>query len=214
MIDRYIVSTAGRTGSHIVMGCIQHRGLPAVHTHSVWYESDSYATTGLVIVLRRDMFSAIMSTLLVSHTGQTTLYSKTDWPTFEVTRYNFDRVWRHHRWYSLNHKFERGYGQVVEIYYEDFVDDYDHVARSLGIDHRPLVPCLMNPNFTVSAPYSYKDFITNIDQCQSWFQELETQACPEYFDPAPFRFRPWKVFEYIKEPYNFEKGLQPHDISH
>jgi len=77
MIDRYLISSPGRTGSHIVIACVRSAGVPALHTHNPFLKTDNDKITGLVLVLRKNLFDAVMSNCIAWHTNQFTQYKTT-----------------------------------------------------------------------------------------------------------------------------------------
>jgi hypothetical protein len=182
MIERYIVSSSGRSGSHIVLATIQLSVRAAIHTHYPLYKTDNDTITGLIIVGRRNLFATIMSNMLVDYTGQTTEYQQINFAPFLADKDSFVYHYNWHRWYNDNHELTRTYGLVKTLYFEDFVNDYDFILKELNLVRNPTfewmdgalhpIP-IVNHNYTVKAPYSYQDLIINQDQCLEWFKELQ-----------------------------------------
>jgi len=176
MIERYIVSSPGRVASHVVQAMIQSCGKQAIHTHYPFYKTDDDTITGLVMVTKRNLFDAIMSNLVVNYTGQTTEYDKKEFDKFVVGKEQFEFQYNWHRWYLDNHDRSRPYGSVHTIYFEDFVDNYNHIPATLGLTVDNTLLNQYNPNFTKKAPYSYKELVINQDQCRVWYEELAVSS--------------------------------------
>ena len=176
MVERYIVSSPGRVASHIVQAMIQSCGKLAIHTHYPFYKTDNDTITGLVMVTKRNLFDAIMSNLVVNHTGQTTEYNKKEFVKFVVGKEQFEFQYNWHRWYLNNHDLSRPYGSVHTIYFEDFIDNYNHIPTVLGLTVDHTHDQEINPNFTKKAPYSYNELVINKDECRSWYQTLNVSA--------------------------------------
>jgi hypothetical protein len=64
------------------------------------------------------------------------------------------------------HDLTRLYDLVEKFYYEDFVNDYDHVLNRLGLT-------AIDPVTTVPAPYNYLDIIINHQELFEVYNQLE-----------------------------------------
>jgi hypothetical protein len=86
MIKNYIVSGGYRVGGHLMLGIIESTGHYAVHTHDTNYIiGTDDTTTALLVIDRRDRFSAIMSNAVVWHTSQSSDYNNVNIEPFTIT---------------------------------------------------------------------------------------------------------------------------------
>lgn len=208
MISRYLISSPGRSGSHIVAAMIQSADLPIIHTHYPLFPTDDDTKTGLIIVQRRDLFATIMSNIIVNHTGQTTEYTKTDFEPFTVTYEQFATQYNWHRWYYDNHDFSRPWGLIKTLYFEDFINNYNFVLQELNLVKKPKLilelgnPELVeqfNPNFTVKAPYNYRQLIINHEECREFLNQLNSTSQFTRFNATQFGY---VTDEYLSQPWD------------
>lgn len=167
MIEHYIVSGSGRVGGHLLASIIDSAGVSAVHTHDPAYSTGNDSATALIMVDRRDVFAVVMSNLLVWHSDQSTEYKKTVEPYTESEQ-QFRLLYRFHKEYLPKHDFTRPYGLVEKFYYEDFVNDHNHVLNRLGLTAVKSIA-------TVPAPYNYRDIILNHEELRQVYESLEQQ---------------------------------------
>jgi len=169
-IERYLISAPPRVGGNLFTDIIKSTNTQCVHTHDPQHRTDNDAITGLLIIRRRDVFSAVMSNCVVWHTNQTTIYDQTNIEPFEVTKQNFLLQYASHVWHFKNHDLTRPYGLVETFYFEDFIDDYMHVLTRLGLR---LSDQHDYSNWSARAPYSYKKLVINHQDLKVLFDELE-----------------------------------------
>lgn len=167
MIEHYIISGSGRTGTHLLAAIIDSAGSSAISTHDPAYFTGNDSTTALIMVDRRDVFVAVMSNLLVWHSKQSTEYKKTIEPYTESEE-TFRLLYRSHKEYLPKHDLTRPYGLVEKFYYEDFVNDYSHVLNRLGLTAVTSIT-------TVPAPYNYREIILNHEALRQVYESLEQQ---------------------------------------
>ena len=182
MIKRYLISSPGRMGSHIVTGVIRSAHGIALHTHNPFLKIDNDASTALIMVSRRDFFSAIMSNCLTWRTNQFTSYPITSIEHFEIDRQEVIDMYQRQKWYYMSHDFTRHWGLVETFYFEDFVNDHNVILNKLGLtqDLTQLKKPEIARLFGVPAPYHYRDIVINHEQCREWYEycELNNQPCP------------------------------------
>ena len=187
MIERYLVSTPGRVGSHIVTACIRSAGKPTRHTHNPFLKTDNDSITALILVSRRDLFATVMSNCITWHTGQSVRYTKTEIAPFQVDLDDFQIQYHRQRWYVDSHDFTRPYGLIETLYFEDFIDNYNYIFEKLKLIQQPKLlnaPQVKN-TFTPPAPYNYKQVVANHTECRVLFNYLEQSA----------KYTPWKEEE-------------------
>jgi len=180
MINRYLISSPGRTGSHIVTACIRSAGMLAMHTHNPFLKTDNDRITGLILVLRKNLFDAIMSNFIAQHTNQYTRYEKIIIDPFNVNLTDFKDQYCKHKWYADSHDFIRPYGLIKTLYFENFINDYDYIFKELNlIKNLDLVssPKVKN-TLSAKAPYNYLDVIIDHQECRQLFDHLEQTEFP------------------------------------
>lgn len=177
MIKNYIVSSAGRSGSHLLVGLIKSCGKNAVNTHDPFFEpwdakfgpeATNGRETALILLQRKDLFASIMSMLVGTKTKQWSSYPNKVIPRFRVDRLDFVNQYCWQKNYLESCKSLKNYRQVKHLVFEDVVNDFDHVFRHLELTQLHL------PELPPKAPYSYQDIIQNIDKCKIIFDELES----------------------------------------
>ena len=186
MIDRYLISSPGRTGSHIVIACVRSAGVPALHTHNTFLKTDHDKITGLVLVLRKNLFDAVMSNCIAWHTNQFTQYKTTTIDSFTVDPGDFADQYRRHKWYAASHNLSRPYGSITTLYFEDFVNDHAHIFKELNLVQQSKLlsePHVKN-NFTARAPYNYRDVVVNHQECRQLFDRLEQTELPVLWEES------------------------------
>jgi hypothetical protein len=135
--------------------------------------SDDCANTALIIVKRRDAFASIMSNCIVWHTQQSTIYSNQTIAPFAVSEENF--LWQYvsHMWHSKSIDLSTPYAVIEEFYFEDFVNDHQHVLDRLGLVSNPFRARRLN--FLNKAPYSYHNVVLNYKQLKVLFDQLDVE---------------------------------------
>lgn len=171
MIKRYLVSAPARVGGNLIADIIRSADVPVLHTHDPQCKTDDDSITGLIIVGRRDIFSAIMSNCIVWHTDQTTSYNKHNIDPFAITEQEFRLQYEFHHWHDKNHDLSRSYGLIERFYFEDFVNNHMHVLTRLGLQQN----LNKHLDFSNKAPYNYKQVIRNYQEMKTLFDRLETE---------------------------------------
>lgn len=162
----YIISGPGRVGGHLLAGIIMASGATTVHrTHDPSLDLGDDLKTTLIILDRRDRFSALMSNAIVHHTGQSTDYPNKTPEPFKLEPGLFRWEFVQYMHYYNKHDFSRLYAGVHKFYFEDFVNDPSYVKRVLGLPTQGVNKksqawrMMHNP-----APYNFENIVTN------WFQ--------------------------------------------
>ena len=177
MIKNYIISSPGRSGCHLVVALIRSCGKNAVHTHDLSFQpSDAKFTheetngreTALILLQRRDLFSAIMSMIVGTKTKQWHSYPNKTIPRFRVEQIEFENQYNWHKNYIQSCTAIKNYQQVKLLEFEDIVADFNYVFQRLElVQSSP-------PELPEKSPYSYWDIIKNADKCKVIFDQLES----------------------------------------
>jgi hypothetical protein len=193
-MKRYLVSSPGRVGSHIVTACIRACGVPVLHTHNPFFLTDNDSITGLVLVDRKDLFATIMSNCITWHTGQSVKYDNVNVQPFAVDYNDFSDHYYRQKYYKDSHDLSRAWGSINILYFEDFIFNYDYIFEQLQLTLQPelLVKDSVKNIFTSRAPYNYANLILNKDQCKIWFDQLEEKGAKQLWQPI-------QVFQGLKE---------------
>lgn len=176
----YIISGPGRVGGHLLAGIIAASGVPLgnIHrTHDPCLDLGDDLKTTLIMLDRRDRFSAMMSNAIVRHTGQSTDYPNKTIDPFELTPGNFRWEFVQYIDYYRKHDLARLYASVHKIYFEDFVTDHSYIKRMLNLPNidarKGSEPWrLMN----TPAPYNYQDVITNWNKLKTLYLRMRVGA--------------------------------------
>jgi len=176
--DCIVISSPSRVGSTLLQQIIASAGFTPPRASLISTHNPFYLPTGscsaLILVSRKNLFNAVMSTIVAQRTKEFTYYTNKSTVPFEVDcspAKEFSNQWNWHKYYwkcctNLDH-----YRLVEKFYFEDFVDNFDHVYSRLGIQ-----PVIKNPSVTAKSPYKYQDWILNYDECFEKFQWLETNS--------------------------------------
>ena len=177
MIKNYIVSSAGRSGCHLVSALIQSCGKNAVHTHDPFFqpsdakfglEETNGRETALILLQRRDLFSAIMSMIVGTRTKQWNSYPNKTIPRFRIEQAEFENQYNWHKNYIQSCTAIKNYRRVKLLEFEDVIADFNHVFRQLElVQSSP-------PELPEKSPYSFWDIIKNADKCKVIFDQLES----------------------------------------
>jgi len=177
MIKNYIISSPGRSGCHLVGALIRSCGKNAVHTHNPFFqpsdakfgpEETNGRETALILLQRRDLFSAIMSMLVGTRTQQWSSYPNKTIPRFRVEQIEFENQYNWQKNYIRSCTAIKNYRQVKLLEFEDVIADFNYVFQRLELvqSSRPKLP--------EKSPYSYWDIIKNADKCKVIFDQLES----------------------------------------
>lgn len=159
---QYVVSSPTRTGSHYLQSIIRACYVPVIKTHDPLFVVD-YPTTVLCLIKRKDMFAAIMSSIIWEVTKESAWYKKQIQP-FEADLKVFDGCFHHQFNYESQHDFSRPYANVYKFLFEDILQNTQLVFDALGI--QPVGPVWSPPK----SPHRYDKLILNQEQCWARYQ--------------------------------------------
>ena len=184
-ITRYLINAPGRVGGHIVKGIIRSAGKPVLHTHDPWYQTDDDSITCLILLDRRDVFAAVMSNAITWNSGQSTNYQRKTIEPFELSEQDFVDLYRAHIWHRDSVNLSRPWGNVVILYFEDFVNNHEHVLKTLGLQQNPELSRspIIQHLIENRAPYNYRDVIRNHEQLLDAFERIQQQDHPNPLRP-------------------------------
>jgi hypothetical protein len=190
MIKNYVITSAGRSGCHLVVALIKSCGKNALHTHDPFFNPSILGdpdgnSTALILLQRKDLFSSIMSMLVGKRTNQWSTYPNKVIPRFRVECNGKESEFAHqyswHKNYIQSCKTLENYQQVKLLEFEEVVNDFNYVFQQLELTQ--LYPLRLPEK----APYSYLDIIENIDECKLAFNQLEVNytftPIMEKYDP-------------------------------
>ena len=166
-----------RTGGHLLLGIIQSAGVSTLHTHNPRYKTCNDRLATLIKLRRRDIFAALMSNCLVWHTGQSTDYTKLDIEPFSVPLNQFEFHYAGHLYHHAMDVKEARFGTVVDMYFEDFVNNHDHALKLLDLKlnvlktHNQSVKKLVQNK----SPYNYRDIVLNYKELLEYFTWMQCQ---------------------------------------
>lgn len=164
-ITKYIICGPTRCAGHLVNELIQSVGMESHRTHDMQFTLGDDINTGLVMIDRVDVFSAVLSTAICHRTGQTTHYDNKYVEPFAVDAGWFERMWQEHLAYRQGYQHHRSWARIDLFWYEEVTSEPWCVLDRLKLRHLPKVRDI----FIEPAPYNYKDIVTN-------WQELRTMA--------------------------------------
>jgi len=146
---KYLIVGSGRSGGNLLRDIIRNTGTGATYRHAF---EEGYDKT--IVLNRRNIFDAIMSNVIVNNSNQTTSY-RDDIIPFVASELVFKIKLSQHLMFYKNLESLLDPNNTLYWYFEDFVDNYDHVYSSLGLP----VPKLIDVQ--TKAPYNYKDKVLN-----------------------------------------------------
>jgi hypothetical protein len=160
-----------------VVALIRSCGKNAVHTHDLSFQpSDAKFTheetngreTALILLQRRDLFSAIMSMIVGTRTQQWYSYPNKTIPRFRVDQAEFENQYNWHKNYIQSCTAIKNYRRVKLLEFEDIVNDFNYVFQQLElVQSSP-------PELPEKSPYSYRDIVENVGECKVIFDQLES----------------------------------------
>ena len=160
-----------------MLGIIQSAGVLTLHTHNPRYKTHNDRLATLIKLRRRDIFAALMSNCLVWHTGQSTDYTKLDIEPFSVPLSQFEFHYAGHLYHHAIDVKEARFGNVVDMYFEDFVNNHDHALKLLDLKlnvlktHNQSVKKLVQNK----SPYNYRDIVLNYKELLEYFTWMQCQ---------------------------------------
>ena len=191
LIDNYLVSSAGRSGCHLVASLIRSCSKKSLHTHDPFFVPDQLGDpegkkSAIVLLERKDLFSAVMSMLVGKRTGQWGSYPNREIERFKVNcqgpESEFVHQYNWHKNYIKSCTTVTDFAEVNHLIFEDIVADYNYVFTKLKIT--PVVELWLPEK----APYSYHDIVINVEECKQVFDYLESTyvfvPISKAYDPA------------------------------
>jgi hypothetical protein len=178
-METFLVSSPPRTGGHYLHALLLSTATNTttagniILTHNPWYELD-YHNTCLILLSRRDKTAAILSQMIGKRTKQWTKYEITPDPFLVDCDLGSDlyHAYMFNRWYEKSHDLSRPYAKIQNLYFEDYVDNHDHVFSTLGLSP---VRSVVLPQ---KSPYSYRDIIINYQDCIQTIQQWDIENHP------------------------------------
>ena len=163
-----VVFTAGRTGSHLIKHNLSKYfdSDQVIQTHNPLLELPA-STTIPVISRRRNMFDAIISMIVASridkfHWTQHDATINIDPFDIDVLDFENSFVFQTAFYRAID---ARKFTNSIEIFYEDMVDDLTYLFSKFGQNHTI-------ENLLSKSPYDSNSLITNIDQLQNLYNQL------------------------------------------
>lgn len=157
-------------------GIIRSSGQQNVYrTHDPCMDLGDDLNTVLIVVDRRDRFSAMMSNAIVRHTNQSTEYPNKNIEPFELNPGMFRWEYVQYVDYFKKHNLSRLYAGVFKVYFEDFVNDHRYIKRILNLPDLPenkkstAWDMMHNP-----APYNFEDIVINWQKLKTLYLMLRS----------------------------------------
>lgn len=181
---RWLIKSAGRTASHLLLGTVEQAGYELCWTEQlatdeqrrerlssqrpqVWYDHQKgwpnpEVPWRCVLVRRRDFRAQVLSKIVSQRTQEFVLYSDREIAPFTITQEEFDWTAR-----SVveceRHWLDTAPAHVSVVYREDIINDVHGVARGLGFD----VADTHLSRFPIN-PRSLRSLCANWYQLQWW----------------------------------------------
>jgi len=182
--DRWLIKSAGRTASHLLLGTVEQAGYELCWTErhttdrqrrdqlarpgaQVWYDHqrgwpNPEVPWRCVLIRRRDFRSQVLSKILSQRTQEFVVYSDRDMEQFTVTQEEFN--WTAQFVMACESEWIKTAPTPVQVTHrEDLIDDVHGVARTLGfqVDERHRSRFQINPR-------PLETLCENWSQVQSW----------------------------------------------
>jgi hypothetical protein len=181
-MELYVIFTTGRTGSQLIrFNLSTHFQLPSleyqhnnieitqstvIHNHNpLWVPPDNSFCTA-IISRRRNLFESIISALVAEKTKEFFQYTNRTISPFYVEPLDFTHRYFFEKTYYEIINYNR-FDKVVEVYYEDMMSDKKHLFSLVGVDKEILL------DLTTKSPYNNRQLISNIDELDVLFKELQ-----------------------------------------
>jgi hypothetical protein len=172
-----VVFTPGRSGSHLITKNLSsyfksplrmHNDADytygIVHSHNPLYKppTDDFVC---IINKRKNEFDAIVSMILTKRTGEFIYYTNKDIDKFSVSATEFQETYTYYK--SFYHAINQSYfKQIIEIYYEDLINDKKYLFSTLGIN--------CDTEYMIQkSPYDYYKLVENISELRDLYNQLE-----------------------------------------
>jgi len=160
-----VVITAGRTGSCLIVENLRRHFKDVHHTHDPLYipaDDDSIC----VISKRKNDFLAMISAQVGVKTNEYLTYTNKDVEPFNIDVKDFTNFYLHYNAIYTQIKTEY-YKKIIEIYYEDLLDDPRHLFSLFGID------ALTDYKLTSKCPYNYEKLVLNFKELKDLYNSYE-----------------------------------------
>jgi hypothetical protein len=162
-------------GSNLLLAIVQAAGRPAIKTHNPRLELEDYDQWTLILLDRRDRFAALMSTMIMDHTGQYDHYDPICHDRWSVecdtkTSAFYITYWQLRTNYLLQHDFSRPYGRVMRMWYENYANNHNLVYKQLELSQSKPI------KYPERSPYDYRKMIINWEECWHWFRIYENNT--------------------------------------
>jgi len=166
VITKYVINTPSRTGSTFLRQLLgQTTRLPTLHIHNPFFQDTDPGTTCMILLSRRNLFSAIMSCLV----NKRITLEQVD--TFIVDCEKFDSEFVHqynwHKWYNQSCDLSLPYAQIEYLYFEDFITNPDFILEKFKITKKSI------SGLPTKTPYQAIDLVSNYKECEEKFNWLE-----------------------------------------
>lgn len=174
---QYIVTSPTRVGSHYLISLINSTDAWATKTHNPYLKT-VYEHTCLVILRRRDVFAAIMSSCIADRFKEYATYSNKKHKTFAIdcsASGEFANHFRFNKWYYPQINQTLPWARIEHLYFEDFFNNHQIVFDRLN-----LIP-IKEIKLPVRSPNRYQDLVTNIEECREFYHRLVTTE--KWFTP-------------------------------
>lgn len=183
-----VVYTTGRTGSTLICkNLADHFGVAhgrdrdkkiidgVVHAHNPLWRPPGPGWW-CVLSRRRDLFTAVMSTMIGRMTNEFDNYKSHTIDPRSIEIQDFvNTVWFMRCFYQAIDLSK--FSHVIDIYYEDLMTDPKHLFKQFGIDKS------IDYRLSQRAPYRYQDLIINHDDLKTVFDRLMLQpVTPDLID--------------------------------
>lgn len=193
-----VVLTPGRTGSHLICDNLaNYFQVPVldwldepidgsvVHCHNPCF-IPKYENTIGIISKRRDLLSTLISLGIAKKTKEYTEYTNQVLEPFELNEHDFQKSYTWHKnWYHLIDK--KTYSKVIEIYYEDLINDEYHLFSKFEIIQRTTY-------YDTKSPYDHKKSILNYDKIKEKFDIFESKEFVSDEQQERMKKIDWHVF--------------------
>jgi len=174
---KYVVFTAGRTGSQIICANLaqyhacarydakqQDISAGVVHSHYALWDPPDLQWIG-VLSRRKNDFEAMCSYYIGDKTKEFVTYTNKSVQPFAVDYQDFERYFHHRQLFycAVDHS---KFAKTITVWYEELVSDPSHLFGQLSISKTTNLEVLSK------SPYDYKKIIQNWEQMQQWYDTL------------------------------------------
>ena len=162
-----VVVSVSRTGSVLItQNLAKHFDCAILHTHNPLIRVNQNQL--VILSLRKKTLDTIVSMILASRTKETIEYSNQAIEPFYVGYDEFETKFWHVQCFQQTVKNRFPEALIVE--YEPLMADSKYLFSFFGIDKET------SYNLTNRSPYSNKALIENYSECETWFDQLQSQT--------------------------------------